>query len=309
MTKYLVSGYIGFDNFGDEAIAKTLVQKLKKEDSNSEITLISSNPDKTTQNYDVKSCGMFKFFKPLRNCDVLISGGGSLLQDVTSFKSLMYYLGIIYLGLFLRKKVKIFAQGIGPINSKIGQILTKMALKHCTEISVRDEKSQQLLKAWGINSTLVNDPILDIDLPHKNKTGTVGIQLRSFPSLKEKFLDKLAEEIVNKFSNKKIQVISLQDSIDKEICQNFINKLKKINQNLQIELLTNLSVNEVFEIISDLEYLVAMRFHANVVGLKSGIKTMAINYDIKVEKLAREYNLPILELDLSNFDNTFANFK
>ena len=30
MTKYLISGYIGFDNFGDEAILKVLVSNLKK---------------------------------------------------------------------------------------------------------------------------------------------------------------------------------------------------------------------------------------------------------------------------------------
>lgn len=308
MTKYLVSGYIGFDNFGDEAIAKSLVQKLNNEDKNASITLISSNPEKTAKNYDVKSCDMFKFFNPLKNCDVLISGGGSLLQDVTSLKSLIYYIGIIYLGLFLRKKVIIFAQGIGPINSKIGQLLTKNALKHCSEISVRDKKSQELLESWEINSTLVNDPILDIEFEHKNKTGVVGIQLRDFQTLTEKFLDKLANEVANKFNNKKIQVISLQDSIDEEVCKNFIDKLKKYNQNIQVDLLKQLSVNEVFEIISDLEYLIAMRFHANVVGLKSGVKTIAINYDVKVEKLAKEFGMPLLELNLSNFDETMTLF-
>ena len=29
MTKYVISGYIGADNFGDEAIAKVLVSNLK----------------------------------------------------------------------------------------------------------------------------------------------------------------------------------------------------------------------------------------------------------------------------------------
>ena len=33
MTKYLVSGYIGFDNFGDEAIASVLVSNLKKQNA------------------------------------------------------------------------------------------------------------------------------------------------------------------------------------------------------------------------------------------------------------------------------------
>ena len=48
MTKYVVSGYIGFDNFGDEAIAHVLVDKLKSKGAE-KITLISSNPEKTAQ--------------------------------------------------------------------------------------------------------------------------------------------------------------------------------------------------------------------------------------------------------------------
>ena len=54
-----------------------------------------------------------------------------------------------------------------------------------------------------------------------------------------------------------------------------------------------------------MEYLVAMRFHANVVGVKAGVKTLAINYDPKVEKLAKEYNLPMINLNDSSFDEQF----
>ena len=121
--KYIVSGYIGFDNFGDEAIAHVLTEKLKK-DGAEKITLISSKPDKTQTIYSVDSCGMLNFLKPLIESDILISGGGSLLQDVTSLKSLMYYLFVILTALFFRKKVIIYSQGIGPINSKFGQFLT-----------------------------------------------------------------------------------------------------------------------------------------------------------------------------------------
>ena len=52
MTKYIVSGYIGFDNFGDEAIAHVLVESLKKKGAE-KITLISSNPEKTKQIHEV----------------------------------------------------------------------------------------------------------------------------------------------------------------------------------------------------------------------------------------------------------------
>ena len=307
MTKYIVSGYIGFDNFGDEAIAKVLVDRLKKDDAE-KITLISSNPEKTAKIHQVNSCQMLNFWKDLREADILISGGGSLLQDVTSVKSLIYYLGVIYSALILGKKVEIFAQGIGPINSKIGQILTRIALKFARKISVRDKKSQEFLTKWNIKSELVNDPILDLEIPNKNKKGVVGIQLRAYPTLTDKFLNNLADEIVKHFSSKRVQLISLQDSIDLEVCEKFAHYLRIKGFDGDIEILNNLSINQVFECISNLEYLVAMRFHANVVGLKAGIKTLAINYDIKVKKLAEQYNLPLIELKQNDMDKEFNQF-
>lgn len=303
MTKYIVSGYIGFDNFGDEAIAHVLVESLKKKGAE-KITLISSNPEKTKQIHEVNSCPMLGFFESLKEADILISGGGSLLQDVTSLKSLIYYLGIIYLALFMRKKVIIFSQGIGPLRSKIGKFLTKLALKHCSEISVRDKKSQELLTCWGIVSKLVQDPIFDLDLPVKHNKGIVGIQLRNYPTLKEEFLKSLADEVAKRFADKKIEIFSFQDSIDLEVCGKFKRMLEK-NGLKEIEILYGLSINEVFYKIADLEYMIAMRFHANVVAIKSGVKTLAINYDIKVKKLAEEFNLPIIELNQREFSKEF----
>ena len=145
MTKYVVSGYIGFDNFGDEAIAGVLTNYLKRNGAK-KITLISSNPEKTSKLYDVNSVGMLDFIKPIMESDVLISGGGSLLQDITSLKSLLYYLAIILFAQAMNKRVIIFAQGFTPFRTKIGKILTKFALKNCDKITVRDLKSQKLLK-------------------------------------------------------------------------------------------------------------------------------------------------------------------
>ncbi len=303
MTRYIVSGYIGFDNFGDEAIAKVLTDSLKRNGAD-KITLISSNPKKTSELHHVESCSMLNFINPLLNSDVLISGGGSLLQDVTSFKSLIYYLSVIYIALIFRKKVEIYAQGIGPIRSKIGRFLTKTALKHAEKISVRDEKSQQLLSEWNIKSELVKDPLFLIDLPHKEHKKIVGVQLRDFPGISQKFLEKLACEIASRFGEKQIIIFSLQDSIDTNICNSFANILRSKGLN-NTEILTNLSTDKVFEKFSELEYLIAMRFHANVVGIKSGVKTLAINYDPKVKKLADEYNLPLINLDDTNFSDAF----
>lgn len=40
-----------------------------------------------------------------------------------------------------------------------------------------------------------------------------------------------------------------------------------------------------------------MRFHAILTALKCGVKTCAINYDIKVDKLAQDANLPVISMD------------
>ena len=303
MTKYIVSGYIGFDNFGDEAIAHVLAGQLKK-DGAEKIVFISSNPEKTSKIHGVDSCPMLGFWGSLRDADVLISGGGSLLQDVTSLKSLIYYLGIIYLALFLRKKVIIFSQGIGPINSALGRFLTIQALRHCSEISVRDKKSQELLKSWRIDSRLTRDPVFDLDLPIRNKKGTVGVQLRNYPTLSDDFLKSLASAVSRKFYDKKIEIFSFQDSIDLDICERFKRMLQK-NGIENVEVFHNLSINDVFEKIADLEYMIAMRFHANVAAIKCGVKCLAIDYDIKVKKLAEEYNLPIIELNQRDFTKEF----
>lgn len=301
--KYLVSGYIGFDNFGDEAIAHVISQKLKKSGAE-KITLISSNPEKTAKIHGVNSCHMLNFLPSLLDSDILISGGGSLLQDKTSLKSLMYYLLVIFSAIILGKKVQIYAQGIGPINSKAGVIVTKFVLKKVNEITVRDAKSQELLKSWGILSVQVKDPVFEMDFQSERKKDIVGIQLRAFKGVDDFFLQKLADEVTKRFPYQKIEIISLQDSIDLEVCKTF-EKLLKAKGLFNTEILSSLSINDAFKTLSELEYLIAMRFHANVIGIKAGVKTLAINYDPKVEKLANEYNLPYINLNENDFSKQF----
>ena len=167
MVKAAISGYYGFKNFGDEAILSVLVSHLKKL-GNVDVTVFSSDTDFTSKTYSVKSVKRFDLknvVKTIKDADILISGGGSLLQDVTSFKSLVYYSLIIALGLLFNKKVIIFAQGIGPLNSKPAQFLVKNLLKFCSLVTVRDENSLNLLRKWKINANLVCDPIYSLDIP------------------------------------------------------------------------------------------------------------------------------------------------
>lgn len=302
MVKVCISGYYGFKNFGDEAILSVLLEHLK----NLDVTVFSSNPEYTSNTYGVKAVRSFDIknvVKTIQNTDVLISGGGSLLQDVTSVKSLVYYALIIALGILFNKKVIIFAQGIGPINNTFAKFIVKNLLRLCTLVTVRDEKSLELLKSWGINTKLVCDPIYSVDIQPKTNEGCVGIQLRDFKTMNYNLMHKLAMFVVTKFSDKKIEIFSLQEAQDLEICRRFEHVLQVLNPEIKTEIVTE----NIIDRISSLEYLIAMRFHAILCALKCGIKTCAINYDIKVEKLAKDAEIPIISMDAhENFEDIYA---
>ena len=302
MTKYLISGYIGFDNFGDEAILKTLVTHLKTKNPE-KITVISSNPNRTKNLYNVETTGMFDFIKPVIETDVLISGGGSLLQDITSLKSLLYYLSIIMFSLVLNKKVVIFAQGFTPFRTKIGKFLTSFVLKKCHKIYVRDFESQKLLENLDIKSTLVSDPVYAMEIKQTENKRGVGVQLRGFHTLDDKFLDNLADSIAQNFAGENIKLLSLQDKIDLPVLEKFSQKLK--DRGIDYTLFKNMTIEETINTISSLEYLIGMRFHANLIAAKAGVKILGINYDIKVLTLAQSTGFPIIGFMEETFSKEF----
>ena len=300
MAKYVISGYIGFDNFGDEAIARTLIEHLKQIGAD-KITTISGNPSKTKKIYNCEAVKLLNFIKPILHSDILISGGGSLLQDITSLKSLIYYLTVITTALILRKKVYIFAQGITPFRTKIGKFLTTLVLKHCDRISVRDFQSQKLLTSLGINSELIADPVFGATVSKNQTHQDIGIQLRNFEGLNDEFLNKLADEIISSFKDKKIKLFSLQDNIDLPIIDKFA-KILIANQ-CNVEIYKNMSVEETITKLSQLEYLIGMRFHACLIAAKAGVKVLGINYDIKVKTIAENVGFSTISLSGTDIKN------
>jgi polysaccharide pyruvyl transferase CsaB len=308
MTKALISGYYGYDNFGDEAILSVLVDFLHRR--NVEAKVLSHNPSKTARSYGVKAAKNFNILSVLfsvMGCDVLISGGGSLLQDVTSSKSLWYYSFIISLALFFKKEVLIFAQGIGPIQNEKSRKKVLDLLSKCRIVTVRDLKSQKFLTDNQVKSYLVSDPVFSVDLPLSETTGAVGVQLRAFKSLDELFLFCLAQQVIENFGDRKIELYVFQEKLDYPICKKFEKMLKTIDPSVQTEIIHKVSQNDIILRISQLEYMIAMRFHAVLVAMKTGVKTLSINYDAKVEKLAYDAMLPLLTISVD--DNWEAPFE
>jgi len=307
MRKILISGYYGFDNFGDELILKLLLEKFKDCD----VTVLSSNPRKTFDTYGVHTVYTFSLdhvLKELAYCDVLVSGGGSLLQNVTSNKSLFFYASLIMMAQSFGKEVMIFAQGIGPLKGFWAKHIVKSIMKKCKYISVRDEKSLKLLNDWKIkNVNLVCDPVYSIEVEQPQRTQKIGIQLRRSENLTDELFDKIVGQVKSRYYSKEIELISLQDEMDVGISQVFINKLKSVDPKINVKLISGLSNEDIINRISEYDCMIAMRYHACLVALKYGVKTLAIAYDPKVEILAKENNIPYLSVNSkeNNYEKAF----
>ena len=85
MSKIVISGYYGFANAGDEAMLTAIVKSLRKTEASVDLTVISGNPQSTATKHLVNSVHRFsplEIYSAVANCDLLISGGGSLLQSL-----------------------------------------------------------------------------------------------------------------------------------------------------------------------------------------------------------------------------------
>jgi polysaccharide pyruvyl transferase WcaK-like protein len=93
----VISGYYGFGNVGDEAILAGLLQGFRELAPEATLTVLSGDPAATEAEHGVPAWprGVRHAASAIRQADLLVSGGGGLLQDATSWRSPLYYLWVL----------------------------------------------------------------------------------------------------------------------------------------------------------------------------------------------------------------------
>ncbi|MDU6115830.1 MAG: polysaccharide pyruvyl transferase CsaB [Paeniclostridium sordellii] len=305
--KVVISGYYGFDNIGDEAILKSIIMALKEEDESIEITVLSSNPQNTQENYGVKSINRWnlkKIYRELKKSDGLISGGGSLLQDVTSSRSILYYTFIMGLANKLSKPVVIYAQGVGPINKNANKKLVKYFLNKVQYISLRDEDSLELIKSIGVNKNidLVPDPVMGLDFKSINKDSNEDYIIVSVRDWKEKnsYLKSIAK-FCNDISKKgiNIKLLPMHGNRDNLIAKELASMIEHEVDILSYEM--NLENKLIY--IKEAKLMIAMRLHALIFAGNVGTPMIGISYDPKIDSYLKLVNQPCIGSVVEGIDS------
>jgi len=172
--RLVLSGYYGFDNSGDEAVLQSILLALRQQGEEQGVRIepivLSGHPQRTAEMYGVEACPRMKpaaVLRALRGSDGLVSGGGSLLQDATSAKTIPYYLAVLKLAQWLGKPTFVYSQGIGPVNRRFFDGWIRAVFRRCRYISVRDTESADLLAAMRLpreRIAVVPDPVMGLPL-------------------------------------------------------------------------------------------------------------------------------------------------
>lgn len=155
--KILLSGSFGFRNLGDEAILSVWAEKLRR---HHQVYVISRNPAHTHALHGLLSFSrsFSGVVEALKKSEILFFPGGSLLQDRTSLRSLLFFAFQVFAAQKLRRKVFFYGQGLGPFIRKGSRALAMFCLRSAEAVTVRDAESQRLCQIAGIHAREVLDP-------------------------------------------------------------------------------------------------------------------------------------------------------
>ena len=303
-----ISGYYGFDNLGDEAVLFSMLQSLRREIPGLEITVLSNNPSATSREYGVEAVNRWntrQVADALLRSELLLSGGGSLLQDVTGGKSLFYYLGVIWLARLLRRPVMYYAQGIGPVNTPAGRRLVGMTTQGVRAVTVRDGESLIDLRAMGVQRAVevTADPVLglhpgDISLAEGagilarygiiSGSPVVGIAVRPIPG-RSTWETRLVQTCDN-LARLGMQVVFIPMHTPGDLVLS--QKLGAAMLEPHVIIDEKLNVSQMLSLVGNLDLLIGMRLHALIFAAINGVPPLGIVYDPKVERFLNLLGIP-----------------
>jgi polysaccharide pyruvyl transferase CsaB len=303
MIEIVISGYYGFGNAGDEAMLAAMVEAFGDLDPNVKLTVLSGNPADTRRRHGVEAVYRLNvpaIVRVLARSQLLISGGGSLLQDVTSDRSLYYYLSIMLLAKKMGKPVMLYAQGVGPVRGAVAKAATRYAGNQVDLITVRDEGSRDELKYLQITKppvTVTADPVLALH-PVDREIGRhilrrnglegaaplVGISVREWRdwTYYKGVLAAAADRVVAELGAR-VVFIPMQCPDDVTVACKIVNRMKQPAAILQEEYTTT----ELLSLVGNLDMLIGIRLHALIFSAVMRTSLVGISYDPKIDRFLK----------------------
>lgn len=319
-------------NVGDDAILCALVKGLRAR-GHSDLTVLSFDPVFTSRKFQVDTLPEFRL-NPLRaiwaiwHSDILIIGGGGLLQDIG--KNYIFLLLKTMIAKLSSSNVIICAVGVSPLYTRLGIWITRSIVNLADLVTVRDSESLYLLKSIGIRRkvhvtgdlvlTLPNpDPIegektlKDVGISTSSNQKLIGISLRPWflpqhyrngEEIFSCFLGKFADGI-NKVINLydvKLVILPFYYKQDRKVGEALLSMVNNSDETC-VFCDRELDHFEIAGIIANLDMLIGMRLHSIIFASMSGIPSISISYLSKVSSYMKQINCTEWDIPIAAFES------
>ncbi|MBH5320598.1 polysaccharide pyruvyl transferase CsaB [Paenibacillus sp. GSMTC-2017] len=336
-----ISGYYGFRNSGDEAVLRSILLALEDEAEVQGVHIqpivLSADPAWTSAMYGVESVHRMRpadVLRALRGSDGLISGGGSLLQDATSAKTIPYYTGVMKLAQLLGKPTFAYSQGIGPVNRRWMDPLIRSVMLGSKYVSVRDAESAALLGRMGVphdRIDIVPDPVMGLPLPEAMATEAlsgelsaaassagetppiIGVSLRRW---REDGADmaRAAEALValSKRRPVRLRFLPFHTPSDKVVSEEVMERLSgRLGEGSSAELAApGDDPQRMLLAVGQCDVLLGMRLHALIYAANRHVPMLGLSYDPKIDQFLNRLGLKAIgsteALDAEAFADAFC---
>ncbi|HLS89370.1 MAG TPA: polysaccharide pyruvyl transferase CsaB [Sphingobacteriaceae bacterium] len=301
MRRIVISGYYGFGNGGDEAMLAALVDGLRRLHPQTHLTVLSADPQATREEYGVHSVGRLSptgIRAALKGADLLISGGGNLLQDVSGPFNIPYYLGLVEVARWHGAATMLLGQGIGPVEGRLGRWLIRRLADRVDAITVRDEESAGFLERLGVRRpriAVAADTVFSLDMPapaepvapdHPRPAVALSLRQRGLPPEAR----PLVVDALNRFTQMTgvhLLLVPMQPQEDLPLARWLAERLTPGTATLRpVD-----HWRQAAETFRGCEAVIAMRLHALIFAALVGRAPLGLSYDPKVDLFLAQVGL------------------
>lgn len=314
----VLSGYYGFGNMGDESLLATISTSLAEACPGIQITALTRHPKKDSLRTGlrcVNRMGFWRVWHEMGRHLVFLSGGGSLLQDVTSGKSMQYYTALLNMAKKRGMTTMVYANGIGPIRREKNRLLAKKTLDGCDYISVRDEDSYWQLLDMGIPEEKLRlraDPAFLLRMPseaeQKKTLARLGLSdlapghyvvlsLRRLHRKRDKVgesrlageMAKVCRMLYEKYGLTPV-LVPMQPTNDRQLAEQVAEQLAAVS----VRIVEPEDATEMLSVLAGAKVTIAMRLHCLIYAAVAGVPMIGLSYDPKIDALLSSLHQPYL---------------
>ena len=250
--------------------------------------------------------------RTIKRASCFVSGGGSLLQDHTSTRSLLYYTALIRMAKRYGKRIMFYANGIGPVESARNRERVRAVAEMADVITLRDEESLTVLREMGVrnpNIRVTADPVYAMPCGDRERglalltergiptnKPIVGVSVRFAAGMETNvaafaaFCDAVSETA-------QIVFIDMQQGADETASA----AVRALMHSEAFEIAAPYDPAAMVDMLACMDAVVSTRLHSLIFAACSGVPVLGVVYEPKVSACAHALGMPLVG-DLGHFD-------